>query len=311
MAAVSCAACNTQIARESKFCPECGTPVSGDEAKRSKKTTQLGEEAHTIISSINATISHATKCLEGKVDNVSKDVKALESHLAATTKRVDDHDLRLEAVESELKTLRELIEAGGPRSSASGQTPNAQSSESRTAAVLHKRQSVVVGGFERDTAKEIIEKRLKIITSEVKDTVKETFSLGKVSSVGIIVFSSSKCMWDFLKKYKGQRFSHNDRDLWHSIEKTKEERELCKRVSRGVKIARSQVAQTLGVSDDEAKKKVDGDWVRGMVYLKQEETVVRIFEKERDQNVLKLASTAKHVFPDLDPAELVNINNVE
>lgn len=92
--------------------------------------------------------------------HVSKDGKSLEAYVMATSKRTDEHGLRFDAFESELKALRYLVESGMARG-----LGNAVSSESgnpsdlRTALAIHKRQSIVVVGFERDTDKNVIDER--------------------------------------------------------------------------------------------------------------------------------------------------------
>ena len=145
---------------------------------------------------------------------------------------------------------------------ASASSVSGNPSDSRTALPIPKRQSIVVGGFERDTDKKVIEARLKIIVAAEQDTVLVYFSLGKVSFCGLIIFKSSKFMWGFLKKHKGHRFMHNESELWHSIEKTKDERELAKRVSNAVRVVRTYAVDTMELSEEDAKKRVDADWVR-------------------------------------------------
>lgn len=283
--------------------------MAGDEAKRSKRSSQLGEDAQAIISSINTTIAHTAQALQTQIGSVSADVKSLEQHVKSTTQRVDQHDLRFEALESEVKALRDLVESGMGQRSGTVVGTSGGSSDARTAPPLHKRHSVVVGGFERDTDKKVIDARLKDITKDVKDTVVECFSFGKLSSCGVIIFKSSGGMWEFLKKYKGTRFNHNGRELWHSIEKTKLERELAKRVSKAVRVVRSHLQEASGLSEEDAKKRVDADWVKGLVFTRQGDAAVRIYEKDSINNVLTVAASAKDGAPDLDAAaELASIN---
>ena len=96
---------------------------------------------------------------------------------------------------------------------------------------------------------------MRSFIEEVKDILKDAFSRGKLTSVGVIVFKSNRCMWDFLKKCSGYRFSHKDWQLCHSIEKAKLEREWAKRVSKGAKMMGSHVTQASGLSDDNASAK--------------------------------------------------------
>eukprot|EP00973_Karenia_brevis_P085580 11872907-Karenia_brevis.AAC.1 len=72
----------------------------------------------------------------------------------------------------------------------------------------------------------------------------DSFCPGKFGSIGIIVFKSSKFMWDFLMDNKGNRFVHNDLQLWHTIEKNKEERSLAKRASESNSLAQRMVEES-------------------------------------------------------------------
>ena len=90
------------------------------------------------------------------------------------------------------------------------------------------------------------------------------------------------------------KFSHGDLTLWHSIEKTRDERALAKRVSQGVRLLRAHAISQLSISEADAKKVIDGDWVRGTVFHKSIPggKVTRIYDKKKTDNFLEVASNA-------------------
>ena len=147
-----------------------------------------------------------------------------------------------------------------------------------------------MGGFERDTLKEVIEKVLRAATSDMKDHVEDFFCPGKFGSFGIIVFKTNKGMWDFLKGNKGKRFKHGDLELWHSIEKTQQERDIAKRVSKAVNLVREHLQNVVGKSESESKQMIDADWVRGLVFSKVQAKVVRLYEKNSGEDLLHVAA---------------------
>ena len=166
------------------------------------------------------------------------------------------------------------------------------SGDGRTSLPITKRKSIVFGGFARDTLKDVIEQKLRSATTDVKDQVEDLFCPGKFGSVGIIVFKTSKSMWDFLKGNKGKRFKHGELELWHTIEKTKQERDIAKRVSKAVRLLREHLETSGGKSEAEAKEVIDADWVKGLVFAKVQNKVVRVYEKKTGEDVLHVAPVA-------------------
>ena len=121
----------------------------------------------------------------------------MHTKVKETNTRVDSHDMRFEILEAEIQALEEQLEHGGRAISAGskGQHPDGSlDGKARLSVPINRRWSVVVGGFDKDTSKDVIEMKLREITDNMKQNISDQFCPGKFSSVGIIVFKGNKLM---------------------------------------------------------------------------------------------------------------------
>ena len=142
------------------------------------------------------------------------------------------------------------LERGCNTSNASVQGDTAGASSNRRADWIPpaRRDCVVVGGFPLDTEKDVIVAALRGFVSPnavkkwdgvgAKDVVSKQFSTS-----GEIIFENSGHMWRFLKACKGTRFHHEGRKLFHSVDKTVEEQQLSRRVSRVVRVVTEKFSE--------------------------------------------------------------------
>ena len=121
------------------------------------------------------------------------------------------HDQRMSEFERQLKD----ITAG--RSTGSGAASSAASSEphpepARGSGTVHplknQRTMLVVGGFGHDTERDVICER-----SQASKTGGLRVKVGSVEKVS---FYANDHAWTFLRKFKGRKFSHGSKQLWHT-----------------------------------------------------------------------------------------------
>ena len=112
---------------------------------------------------------------------------------------------------------RQLKDITAGRSTGSGAASSAASSEphpepARGSGTVHplKNQSTVfvVGGFGHDTERDVICER-----SQASKTGGLRVKVGSVEKVS---FYANDHAWTFLSKYKGRKFSHGSKQLWHT-----------------------------------------------------------------------------------------------
>ena len=73
--------------------------------------------------------------------------------------------------------------------------------------------------------------------------VLDWWTLGKVGSVEKVSFHTNDHVWTFLRKHKGKKFSHGAKQLWHTLDRPKEEILLLKRVSLAIKALRTPAVE--------------------------------------------------------------------
>ena len=121
-------------------------------------------------------------------------------------------------------------------------------------------------------------------------------------------------MWKFLKDHRGQKFSHNGKTLWHNINRTREETVLAKKVSKAVNLLRQHVISEMNVPEADSKKWIDGDWEKGVVFLRQNGSgrAIRLFDKARGEDVLHVSPEASQSEINFDfKSHLNNINDAK
>ena len=196
------------------------------------------------------------------VNVLSTKVTTLETTVTEHTSKLDEHDQLFNEIRGELKLLRDGS-AGPMLASSKGRA-------ARTRPPRNERRSIVLGGFPHGTEKAKIESKLKEITQDLGEGVEESFCPGKFgSSLGISIFRDKKQMWQFLKANKGNKFQHEGKDLFHSIELSSEEMKLGSRVSSAVKVLSEHVITKGKCQQGDVKAWATGDWNAGRVIYRE------------------------------------------
>ena len=94
----------------------------------------------------------------------------------------------------------------------------------------NERRTIVVGGFPQDSSRESITAAATTLTAGVVG-LEDFYPVGKRPQIFKMLFKSSKFMWGWLKRMKGQRLEWQALRLWHTVEKDQDERLLSKKVS--------------------------------------------------------------------------------
>ena len=82
--------------------------------------------------------------------------------------------------------------------------------------------------------------------------------------------------------------------MFHAIELTKEELQTSKKVSKTVNMLREHLVNKSMCDRESSKKWVDGDWPKGIVFVRKEGKgkLFRVFEKNKTDQDLALGSDA-------------------
>ncbi len=263
--------------------------------------------------------------LSGQIGTVQDSVKELSGELSTFKnetnvkfQKVDDHideqkkvisQIQKDMVEikkeqKEFKEKPDFVEqSGGGKVSGAGSSGGGGGGKDKEWWEIprNRRKIIIVGGFDYDTPGEDIISTLKEITVNFKDLIVDYQSMGKLASVGKLIFKSSNAMWEMLKALKGSKLKEG---LWHGIISTEEERLIAKRTTIGVKAIREiYISKNLVPGGKDIKKVVDGDWNKGLVYVKPDKKVTRVFEKPKGEEAWILGSEA-------DQLELGDLNTI-
>ena len=296
MALVKCGACQANIAKDVKFCPECGQENSHESQKR-QKSSGLAGDAQVIIDAVNSNTDSQVRDLKNDINNLGKEVegvrnnvKALDARVVTTNDRLDRQGERQDRLEAELNMLKEGKVALA--------TLGCSGRDQRTSVPRNMRCSIVVWAFEYDTDKSEIENTLSEIVKPCKDDVDEHFCPSKFcGSMGIVVFKTNKLMWKFLKANKGHRFKHGEKTLRHGIELSKNELTLGKKVSVAASALREAIVSQNKCSEEDAPKWVDGNWESGVVTFRDggKGKGKKMFEKKVGELELTVGSDASDI----------------
>ena len=123
---------------------------------------------------------------------------------------------------------------------------------------------------------------LRVLMDDRKEDVMEIMIPGKFAGIGKVEFKSSEAMWTFPKANRGIKMQHASKELWHTIDRTMEERALVRKVMYVVKEFRLAARTQLGMeeTDPALRTVVDGDSSRSIVCVRMPgQRPVRICQK--------------------------------
>ena len=156
-------------------------------------------------------------------------------------------------------------------------------------------RTVVIGGFERDTPKDIIVEFMnKNILNNVPN-IEEAFAYN-FGSIGFVKFQHREAMFKFMKDVSNkEKPTVNGKQIWITTSKTPEERKKAKHLSKFKKVL---IETALATASD-----VNIDYKRGIIFVKQ----IRVAEWTQSGGTGKVvadASKLKDVNIDVPPERI-------
>jgi len=158
-----------------------------------------------------------------------------------------------------------------------------------------------------DTERDVIEGAIKGFISAVDPTkIRDAYAPFKLGSISKVCFVNPTEMRNFVKSKKGLKHSFQGREIWFSVEKSKDERALAKRVSHTVKSIREHMLSRQECTPDDWTTCVIGDWTRCTVHVKTAGGIVMVFHRAQPQDLtLALAPHANRSGLEMDLHQLV------
>ena len=232
----------------------------------------------------------------GVQNNLVMNLAPLNAQLATMSGKFEDltntvssHTEHLERIDREIATLREDQKAASTQAPSSvgssagdwhgsvSSPPSTSTPQSGRRTSRNERKTVVVGGFPRDSSKDLVDKAALELTVGIPGLM-DAYSVGKRPQIFKMVFADPKAMWNWLKSMKGKRLRYKEERLWHTVEKDPEERLLAKKVSF-----------LIGKVKDATKKDAEGmktflpdpDYEKGIIFVEDATSasgVQRLFE---------------------------------
>eukprot|EP00929_Paragymnodinium_shiwhaense_P076239 TRINITY_DN39165_c0_g1_i1.p1 TRINITY_DN39165_c0_g1~~TRINITY_DN39165_c0_g1_i1.p1 ORF type:complete len:320 (+),score=51.86 TRINITY_DN39165_c0_g1_i1:22-981(+) len=267
--------------------------TAGDGAPTAAASTVLTPEM-ALTPDHAALLAAINSSLGGRLDNIGKDVSAINTKL-------ENHDSRLASLEARISTMRtEMDNMSRPASTVSTDDTSEHTSRlshnpyatasAPTVTPVSQRTTIIMGGWPRDTGKTEIENDMKEILQGTAG-ITDYFCPGRRGSIEKINFNTSGDMWAFAKKSRGKKFTAGENTILLSMEKDETERLTAKRVTRGVALLRGSLQNK--VAQHELDSYAEADWTRGIVWYKpQGAPVIRIFEKKKGETAFSVAETA-------------------
>ena len=222
----------------------------------------------------------------------------IEVHIREVNERIEKIESVLSKHEQDIKSLQHLLSEARKEAAEAKQiastSPKPQSvfrgapvqaSSHRVLPPFSERMTLVIGGFKDETLHSHIEKELVQLKNKIKG-VASYWAPAKRGSIGKLTFDSPSEMWEYIKTMKGKRIEVDDLQLWFTVEKSKEEMDVSKRVSKAVRLVRDILTKT--THDPSDKDNLDADWNRGKVWVLGH----RVVSKDPASGLLKVNTEA-------------------
>mmetsp|Transcript_66372 Transcript_66372/g.213905 ORF Transcript_66372/g.213905 Transcript_66372/m.213905 type:complete len:334 (+) Transcript_66372:60-1061(+) len=264
----------------------------------------LSAEQQLLFNALNA-------ALGSKIDGVSGQVSTVSAQAQGLQETVMRHDTELQALRIRLDCLEKggshyIGSAGSGASAVSTAVPSptrpAGDAKPADFTPKNKRQVIVFGGWPSDTEREIIVPCLKdfIKADEaigwLGDDNAECYPPGPFGILGKVKFSSCSAMWSFVKTHQGVQRQWQGKRIWHSIDQYQFEREIGTRTSRAVSVVKEALmAKKLLPSEatkEQVKRMVPTDWDMGIVRVRVNGVITRIFETSRSAGLFTVSESA-------------------
>ena len=252
----------------------------------------MNAQSTALLAAINASIGV-------KVEQVATSMGAIERKVISIEATQMKHEAEISLMRGEIGKIKSEIQSPSRAASSAGgsemdfRTPIKNPAEDYVKP--SDRRLMIIGGFERDTPKSVIEAVIRDILKDYSEKVEDFYAPGKYTSFAKIKWKKPSLMWEFITAHKGQRIGP-EKNLWFTVEKSQEERSKQQRVSKAFRnIQAICVAHKPDVTEESVKDYFECDWTKGIIFLKQSNgtgghTVQRVLE--RGYNTGEFTTTA-------------------
>lgn len=251
------------------------------EEKRKKREANIEDKFNTILKAVGG-VQTQMSTLSTQVTSIQSDVGTIKSDLGAfkqqTNSKFEEIDQKLQQHSKSILELQNAnsnpdfgVSAGGSGSGPGGGGGGGGVGGGNSADWVpkSKRKIIFVRGFPYDSLGTDVVADVREATKDFEDSISD-ITAPKLTSFAKIFFKDSGGMWNFLKRMKGLKLKSTkwpDAKLFHGIDQTAAERLIGKKVAKALSIARDFTTTSGIFTEEEAKKGVDGDSDRGIVYV--------------------------------------------
>ena len=265
--------------RQAKRSPPCATPSEEERRKtaggRRRRERDNGEsEAQKVIDALNGSLGGAIAGVKAQCECIGVKVDAIEKKLTEHTERI----MKLE--EFMAKVLSGSLSVGNSAAGSERGSDIAsvygENSNSRGGGLpsFFKRTELVVGGFPRDTERDVvitfIKKILRQGESDAHAGVVDVYTNGPAVSTGKVRFSSPGALWGFIRAKRGQEEAFGSSRIWWTVEKSVKERELSKRISSALAATGDAMIAKGLIPEDKKRSWIGADWGKGDIWVRKE-----------------------------------------
>ncbi len=285
---------------------ERGNSKKSKKEKKDKKDSRSSRSSNDnadLIAAINGHTSKEVSRVERKVDILAGKVETVENDVGELKDWKTEVDKKLENLG------KGKAPDGGPL--VEGNADFGNGGGGRVYPPPNLRKTVIFGMFDADTPREeIVDFMKEYVTCHA--TVKDWIVPAKYCDKGKVEFTTPKAMWAWIMSKVGQKFAAQGRnDIWFSVDKPFDERQLGKKIGTIMKAAKNYVKDKHKIEDPKVMKKwVDGDSNKGFVYLRNLETgrMVKAAKKIEDGVDLEIAEGGP-IWPEFNLKEVIDRAN--
>jgi len=273
---------------------------SGRERKHSRKE-QLQDPSKLDPAQL-ALAQYITGTVRNDLLGVKSDLSKVSKKLGKVESSVNLQDGRISTLETEMASLRKIVESdsrpcsesgmsstgGIPSASASRPTPaNPYTGDRRVDKCL-----LTAGGWPQDSLRATIESQARQAFAQHSDNIRDLWAPGQYGTVCKIRFKEPDQMWAVIRQFKGAKIPvpNTTTQLWIATDKTDYEILMSKQLKVALNAIRAElVSQSLVTPADTQSYKnfVEINWKLGIIYKKPGpgESAVRLVEKLRPSHM--------------------------
>jgi len=192
-------------------------------------------------------------------------------------------DTRLDGFEQRLSDLEQNRADTASASSHSGHTSSTRASRNPYCSAEGSKEGLMcVGGYPEDSSVEFRENHLREWLKLSMDDVEDFWPVGKYHSLAKVQWKGDRKMWKFIRSKRGVVEKIGESKLWWGPDRTPEEQQERRLVTRALNLVKDIVKQKQSCDDTTAKQFVDADYTKGAIlYLAAGERNRRVLERDK------------------------------